>query len=78
MASGLNRAFLEVKTLVKTDYIRRLRMKDELIFFITEINISQQFKRHFSREFCEKHIIMFRQSDRKSFDVLYEVVSNIN
>jgi hypothetical protein len=42
MASALNRAFLEVKTLEKTDYIRRPRMKDELIFFITEINISQQ------------------------------------
>jgi hypothetical protein len=33
---------VEVKTLEKTDYIRRLRMKDDLIFFITEINISQQ------------------------------------
>ena len=39
MASGLNRAFLEIKTLEKTDYIRRLRMKD--IYFTTKY-ISQQ------------------------------------
>jgi hypothetical protein len=48
------------------------------LFLSQEINIPPQFKSHFTREFCKKHIIIFRQSDRKSFKVIYEVVSNIN
>ena len=72
MASGLNRAFLEVNTLEKNDYMRRLRIKD--ITYLQQNIFDNKFKRHFTREFCRKHIIMFRQSDKKSFEVLYEVV----
>jgi hypothetical protein len=39
-----------------------------------EINIPQQFMSDFNREFCEKHIIILAQSDRKSFEVYYDVV----
>jgi hypothetical protein len=40
MASGLNRTFLEVKTLKKNDYMRRPRMKDifhNKIYFTTNL-----------------------------------------
>ena len=57
----------------------RRRIKEESKAFLSrEINIPKKFKSHFTREFCNKHIIIFRQSDRKSFEVLYEIVSNIN
>ena len=38
-----------------------------------EIIFNRKFKSHFAREF-RKHIIIFRQSDKKSFEVIYEEV----
>jgi hypothetical protein len=34
-----------------------------------EIKYSTRIKSHLTREFCIKHILIFRQSDRKSFEV---------
>jgi hypothetical protein len=58
--------------------MRRRKREESKAFLSREVKIPQKFKSHFTREFCRKHIIIFKQSDKKSFEILNEVVSNIN
>ena len=55
--------------------MRRRKKEESKALLSREIIFTRKLKSHFAREFCRKHKIIFRQSNRKSFEVLYEVVS---